>query len=219
MARGRGIAVRGDRTCDCSRQSPQPHQGSPHPAAPIGCQRARRTGSGASGSKLDRTGRRRIWSAPSRRVDLELPLSTSGGQKVTVNEASSTTYERGTSSAGRVRHHARPSSFSARPTDDHHSHPGRRDPTGYSASSSRCPFQQARRAQRSRSVRSRRATPRGRARSSADDATRRSKRRWPLPRRRRRPLSAEQRRVRGPHHGVNWRTRLRRPGLQGRRAN
>ena len=155
-------------------------------------------------------------------------LSTSAGQKVTVNKASSTTYQNGASStsASAIRKGESvlvlgtvngttitASQVIVQPTS-----------SGGSATSSAAawsPSSAVHRPRPSRSVRSRRATARGRGRSSAErhanKATEAALGR--LPGRHRRPrCEAEQRRVRGPQHRRQLAPpHLRQPELQGRR--
>ena len=153
-------------------------------------------------------------------------LTTSAGQKVTIDETSSTKYKKGTSSA----------SASAVTKGDSVLVLGTTDNTTIKATQvivqtdleDRQPPRQQRwslsrrvhRPPRSRSVRFRRATARGRGRSSAErQRIRPRKLRWPPIRGDRRPCGeAEQRRVRGPPDRRQLApSHLCQPGLQGRR--
>ena len=154
-------------------------------------------------------------------------LSTSAGQKVTVDEASSTTYQNGASSTSAsaitkgepvlVLGTTSGTTITATqvivqpPSSGIFDFLGRKgDPLP-----ARCTDHV-----KARSVRSRRATLRGQGRSSAEQQRiRRRKLRWPPTRGHRRPCcEAEQRRVRGPLHRRQLAApRLRQPGLQGHR--
>ena len=114
-------------------------------------------------------------------------LTTSAGQKVTVNEASSTKYQKGTARPRRVPSpRANPSSYSGRPVE-RRSRPRRSSCRRVALAGLRLPRRQrwspssaAHRPRQSRSVRSRRTTARGQGRSSAErQRTRQRKLPWP----------------------------------------